>query len=161
MTGLAKRVLGLMVGFALLAVISLPWMARWIRRRGGFGWTAGALLRSLYPILLGLGGWFLGALIVLTALPGVPLDDTLLAVLSVGAPVGLGIYWAWVHRDWPARSKRAGLAAAAAGAFVGAWLGFQVTIGLFGLVTAIAGAVAGANLALILVDMSRARTAGP
>jgi len=38
----------------------------------------------------------------MTALPGVPLDSELLAVLSVGVPVGLGIYWAWVHRDWRA-----------------------------------------------------------
>ena len=60
------------------------------------------MLRSVYPIVLGLGGWFLGVLIVITTLPGVPLDDELLAVLSVGVPVGLGIYWAWVHRDWSA-----------------------------------------------------------
>ena len=67
-----------------------------------------ATLRSLYPIVLGLGGWFLGVLIVITTMPGVPLDDELLAVLSVGVPVGLGIYLAWVHRDWSARSKSVG-----------------------------------------------------
>ena len=79
---------------------------RWrVHRRGRFGRKASATLRSLYPIVLGLGGWFLGVLIVITTMPGVPLDDELLAVLSVGVPVGLGIYWAWVHRDWSAGTQ--------------------------------------------------------
>jgi hypothetical protein len=55
--------------------------------------------------VLGLGGWFLGALIVLTTMPGVRIDNKLLIILSVGVPIGLGAYWAWVHRDWSARSK--------------------------------------------------------
>ena len=57
-------------------------------------------------MLLGLGGWFAGALIVLTTMPGVPLDGELLAVLAVGVPVGPGIYWAWVNRDWSPRRRR-------------------------------------------------------
>ena len=77
-------------------------MARRVHRRGRFGRKASATLRSLYPIVLGLGGWFLGVLIVLTTMPGVPLDDALLAALSVGVPIGLGIYFAWVNRDWSA-----------------------------------------------------------
>ena len=44
-----------------------------------FGRKAGATLRSLYPLVLGLGGWFLGVLIVITTMPGVPLDSELLA----------------------------------------------------------------------------------
>ena len=104
-TALAKVFAGTMVGLALLAVLSLLWMARRVRKRGHFGRKASATLRSLYPIVLGLGGWFLGALIVMTTMPGVPLDNELLAVLSVGVPVGLGIYFAWVHRDWSAASK--------------------------------------------------------
>jgi hypothetical protein len=131
-----------------------------LRRRGHFGRRAGVALRSLYAVVLGLGGWFLGALIVLITMPDVPLDHELLAVVSVGVPVGLGIYWAWVHRDWSAQGKRVGLAAAAAGALAGALLGFNAASGLLALVTAIAGAVAAANLALILLDMSRARSAG-
>ena len=59
----------------------------------------------MYPVVLGLGGWFLGVLIVLTTMPGVPLDDELLAVLSVGVPIGLGIYFAWVDRDWSAATR--------------------------------------------------------
>jgi hypothetical protein len=50
-----------------------------------------------------------------------------------------------------------GLAAAAAGALVGAWLGFSVTDAGFGFVApfvAIVGATAGANLALLLLDIA-------
>jgi hypothetical protein len=107
--------------------------------------------------VLGLGGWFLGALIVLTTMPGVRIDNKLLIILSVGVPIGLGAYWAWVHRDWSARSKRVGLAAAAAGGLAGAWLGFHATDGLLAVLTAIVGALVGANLTLILLDISRAR----
>ena len=87
-------------------------------------------------------------------------NDELLATLSIGIPVGLGIYLAWVHRDWPARSKAVGLVAAAGGALAGAWLGFHAATDLLALVTSIAGAIAGANLALILLDVSRGRSAG-
>jgi pimeloyl-ACP methyl ester carboxylesterase len=157
-TAIAKGLAGAMVGLALLTVLSLLWMARRVRRRGGFGRKAGAALRSLYAIVLGLGGWFLGALIVITTTPGVPLDDELLTSLSVGLPVGLGIYWSWVHRDWAVQDKRLGLAAAGAGALAGAWLGFHAAADLLALIPAIAGAVAGANLTLILLDMSGARS---
>jgi uncharacterized membrane protein YfcA len=108
----------------------------------------------VYPVVLGVGGWSLGALIVLTTLPGVPIDEELLAVLAVGLPVGLGIYWAWVRRHWSARTKIAGFAAAAAGAPVGAWLGFNATADLLALVTAIVGATAGANLSVLALDIS-------
>jgi pimeloyl-ACP methyl ester carboxylesterase len=158
-TALAKGIAGTMVGLALLTVLSLLLMARRVRRRGRFGRKASATLRTVYPIVLGLGGWFVGVLIVITTMPGVPLDDELLAMLSVGLPVGLGIYLAWVRRD-SAQSKAVGLAAAAAGALAGAWLGFHATVDLLALVTAIAGAVAGANLTLILLDMSQARSVG-
>jgi hypothetical protein len=84
--------------------------------------------------------------------------NELLVVLSVGVPIGLGVYWAWVHRDWSARSKRVGLVAAAAGSLAGAWLGLHATEVLLALLTAIAAALAGANLSLILLDMSRARS---
>jgi len=151
---IAKIVLGVMLGFAALTVLSLLWLPLGVRRRGAFGRKAGATLRSLYPIVLGLGGWFLGAVIVLTTMPGVPLDDELLAALSVGVPIGLGIYFAWVNRDWSARTKTTGFAAAAAGALVGAWLGFNASEGLVALTTTIAGATAGANLLLIALGMT-------
>ncbi|MGH3024396.1 MAG: alpha/beta hydrolase [Gaiellaceae bacterium] len=151
-TALGKGIGGAMVGLALLTVLSLLWMPLRVRR-GPFGRKTGATLRSVYPIVLGLGGWFLGVLIVITTMPGVALDDELLAVLSIGVPVGLGIYWAWAHRDWPARKKLVGLAAAVAGALVGGRLGFHAEDDLLALLTAIAGASVGANLALVLLDV--------
>ena len=157
-TALGKGIGGAIVGLALLTVLSLLWMAGRVRRRGGFGRKASAVLRSLYPVVLGLGGWFIGVLIVVTTMPGVALDDELLAVLSVGAPIGLGIYWAWVPRDGSGPTKTAGFAGALAGALVGAWLGFNTTTGLLALITAIAGATVGANLLLIALDIAWARS---
>jgi hypothetical protein len=156
-TALAKGIAGAMAGLALLTVLSLVWMALRVAFRGGYGRKAGATLRSVYAIVLGLGGWLFGALIVITTMPGVPLDHELLAVLGVGVPVGLGVYLAWVQRDRPSQTQLIGLASAAAGSLTGAYLGFHATTDLLALVTTIVGAVAGANLALILLDMSRGR----
>lgn len=156
-TALAKGFVVTMVGFAVIALLSLLWMARRVHKRGGFGPKVGGALRSLYPVVLGLGGWFLGALIILATGLTVPLDNLLLAVLGVGAPIGLGIYFAWVHRDRATSIKTSGFAAALGGALVGAWLGFSAGADLMALITAIVGAALGANLALILVDISQAR----
>ena len=157
LTGLAKAVAGVMVGLSLLMVLSLLWTARHAHSRGRFGPKASVGLRSLHPIVLGPGGWFLGALVVLTTMPSVPLDDPRLAVLTIGVPVGLGIYWAWVHRDWAARTKTVGFAAAAGGALVGSWLGFEATEGFLALATAMVGAAVGANLMVLVVDIMRER----
>jgi hypothetical protein len=142
-----------MVGFALLMFGSLLWMAHRVRTRGRIGPKAGAILRSVYLPVLGLGGWFLALLVILTVMPGVPLDNALVAVVSIGGPIGLGIYLAWVQRDRPARTKRSGFAAAMGGAFVGAFLGFIAATGLLALITAIVGAAAGSNLAVIVLDI--------
>jgi pimeloyl-ACP methyl ester carboxylesterase len=156
-TGLAKKIAGTMAALALLAVLSLMWMARRVGRRGGFGRKASAVLRSLYLFVLGLGGWLLGALLALTVLPGVPLNDPLLTALSAGLPIGLGAYLAWVRRGWSGNIKTIGLTAAVAGAIVGAWLGFHATGGVLALITAIVGAAAAANLVLLVFDISRDR----
>lgn len=153
-TALGKGIAGAMVGLALLTVLSLLLMAWRVHKRGRFGRKAGATLRSLYPIVLGLGGWFLGALIVITTMPGTPLDDELLAAFSVGVPIGLAIYFAWVNRDWSAQTKATGFAAAVGGALVGAWLGFNATEGLLALITTIVGAAVGANLTLVALDIA-------
>jgi pimeloyl-ACP methyl ester carboxylesterase len=158
-TALGKGIGAAMVGLALLTVVSLLWMAGRVRWRGGYGRKASATLRSVYAAVLGLGGWFLGLLLVVTTMPGVALDDELLAMLSIGLPTGLGVYFGWVNHDWTARTKWQGLAAAVAGALAGAWLGFHAADDLLALLTGIAGAVAGANLPLILLDMRRARFA--
>ena len=152
---LAKGFAGSMVGFALITVISLLWMPRRVKKRGRIGRRKSVLLRSLFPLVLGFGGWFLVSLILLTAAPGVPIDGEVLVVLSMGVPIGLGIYWAWLQRDWPAETKRLGLAAAALSALVGGWLGFHAGTDLLALVTTIAGAAAATNLALILVSVAR------
>ena len=157
-TALAKGIAGSMVGLGALTVLSLLWMARRVHKRGCFGRKASVTLRSLYPMVLGLGGWFLGVLIVTTTMPGVPLDNELLAVLPVAVPIGLGIYWAWVHRDRSATTKTAGFLAAMGGALLGAWLGFHATAGLLALITTIVGATVGANLLLIVLGMTWARS---
>ena len=75
--------------------------------------------------------------------------------LSVGLPIGLGVYLAWVNRD-SATPTNTGFAAAAGGALIGAWLGFNVTSAGFGFLApfvAIVGATVGANLALIGLDI--------
>jgi pimeloyl-ACP methyl ester carboxylesterase len=151
---IAKILLAMMLAFAALTILSLLWMPLRVHRRGPLGRKASAGLRSLYVLLLGLGGWFVGVLIVLTALPTVPLDDELLAALSVGLPIGLGIYFAWVNREWATNTKATGFVAAAGGALVGGWLGFNAIDGLFALVTAIVGAAVGANLILLALDIA-------
>ena len=76
-------------------------------------------------------------------------------MLSVGVPVGLGIFLAWVDRSRSGASTAAGLLAAVAGALAGAWLGFHAATDLLALVTAIVGATAGANLMLVALDIDR------
>jgi pimeloyl-ACP methyl ester carboxylesterase len=156
---LAKGIAGGMVGLALLTVLSLLWMTVRVHKLGGYGRKASAVLRSVYPVVLGLGGWFAGVLIVTTTMPGVPLDDELLAALSVGVPVGLGIYLAWANRDRPAADRRIGLAAAVGGALVGVWLGFNASDDLLALLTGILGAIVGANLILLVLDIAWDRQA--
>jgi hypothetical protein len=152
---LGKGFAGAMVGLAIITVLSLLWMA--VRRKPRFGRKTSVLMRSIYPVVLGLGGWFAGVLLVITTTPGIPLDDERLAALSVGLPVGLGIYFAWVDRARPARFTLTGFAAAVASGLAGAWLGFHAAADLLALVTAIVGASVGANLALVLLDIARDR----
>jgi pimeloyl-ACP methyl ester carboxylesterase len=151
---IAEIVLGVMLGLSALTVLSLLWMSLRVRWRGPFGRKAGVALRSVYPIVLGLGGYFAGVLIVLASMPGVPLDDELLAAVSVGVPIGLGVYFAWLNRDWSTTTKTIGFAAATASALLGAWLGFAVLEGLPALLPTIVGAIAAANLALVSLDIA-------
>jgi len=161
-TALGKGFLGGMVGFALVGLLSLLWwMPRHVQKRGGFGPVAGALLRSVYPLVLGFGGWFLGVLIILTTGLAIPIGNELLAVLGVGVPISLGIYLAWVHRGWSAKTKMAGFVVAMGGAIVGAWLGFHSTEDLLALITTIVGAAVGANLVLIALDIAWDRSGRP
>jgi uncharacterized membrane protein YfcA len=104
--------------------------------------------------VIGLGGWCAAALLVLVALPTVPIDAEGLAVACIGTPIGWATYWARVDGDRRARTKATGFAAAGGGAIVGAWLGFSAVEAQMALLTAILGACAGANFALIARDMA-------
>jgi pimeloyl-ACP methyl ester carboxylesterase len=158
-TAIAKDLLAAMIGFALLAVLWLVVLAIRIRRRGGTGRKTGAWIRSAGPIVFGLGGWFLGALLVLRFLPSRPLDDPLLAVVSIAVPIWLGVYAGWVRSDTPKAMRAKGIGAAGVGAVVGAALGFHVTSGLMALITAIIGAAVVSNLSLLVLDIWTERAA--
>ncbi|MDQ3972806.1 MAG: alpha/beta hydrolase [Actinomycetota bacterium] len=163
-TAMGKGVGYSMMGLSVLMVLSLLGMRRRVGRRGAFGPVSAALLRSLYPMLLGLGGWFAAVLIVMTAQVTVALDDPLLAAASTGLPIGIGVYYTWVHRAFASGTKLGGFVAAVGGSLVGAWLGFSAVTGLLALFTATVGATAGAITAVIFLDIRRAtharRTAG-
>ena len=147
-----------MIGLALIVPLSLLLMWRRVRRRGGFGRKASAVLRSVYPLVLGLGGWFIGLIIVLIAFPSVRARrrdrsrPSRSACRSASVPT------------WPGSTvacrRRAGLigfAGAVAAALVGAWLGFHATTGLLAVITTIVGAAVAANLTLIFLDIARDR----
>ena len=156
---IAKVFLGLALALATLTVLSLLWMAWWVHKRGRLrqqGKRGAPVAVPDHPRPGRLAPRHVDR----------PRDDAQRSDrqrpggrLSVGVPVGLGVYLAWVHRDWSAQRKGVGLAAAIAGALAGAWLGFHATTGLIALVTAILAAVAGANLVVILLDMARASSA--
>jgi hypothetical protein len=109
--------------------------------------------------VFGLGGWFLGALLVLRFWPNVPLEDQLLAVVSVAVPVWLGVYAGWVRTDTPKAMRAKGIGAAGVGAVVGAALGYHVTSGLIALITTIIAAAVVSNLSLLVLDIWTERAA--
>jgi len=160
-TALGKGFAATMVALPLIVVLSLLVMWRRSRKRGRFGRTPSFLLRSVFTLVLGLGGWFAGVVVALVAFPAVPLDDVLLAVVSIGVPIGLGVYLAWVDRSV---AHAFGLTGSLVGAFAGAFLGFHAGAGLLAVVTTIVGAALAVNLTLIVLDVvggpARARAAG-
>ena len=157
MRSMAKIVGSSIVGLALVMIVSLVWMTSRSRRRGRIGPKASAVLRSVLPIVLGLGGWALGVLIVTNLMPSVPIAGELFVAISMGVPIGLGVYLAWTDRDRSGSTRVIGFAAAIAGALVGAWLGFNAADGFGVLLTAIVGSAVGANLLVLLLDLTEAR----
>jgi len=160
-TAIAEYLLSAMLGFAVAAAGWLLWVARRVRKRGAAGRKTGIATRTVVPLVLGLGGWFAAALIALTLWPTLPLSDEVLGTVSASAPIALGLYLAWTHRDWDRTAKVEGLLAASAGALVGGWFGFTATSGLAALLTTIIGAAAAGNLALIVVELWRDGSARP
>ena len=158
---IATKILATMVSVALVALIWLVVLAIRIRRQGGTGRKTGAWIRSAGPIVFGLGGWFLGALLILRfwLWPSQPLDDQLLAVVSTALPIWLGVYAGWVRTDTPKAMRPKGIGAAGAGALVGAVLGYHVTGGLMALITTIIGAAVVSNLSLLVLDIRTERAA--
>ena len=156
-TALGKGFVGALLGLPALVALSLLLMWRRVRRRDRFGRKASVLLRSLYTLVLGLGGWFAGLVVAQFAFPALPLDSALLAVVSIGVPIGLGIYFAWLDRARPSRARRSGLSGALAGALLGAFLGFHAGTGLLAVVCTIVGAAVGSNLVLLILDISSDR----
>jgi pimeloyl-ACP methyl ester carboxylesterase len=154
MSTIATVLLCVTVGGSLIALALLTAMAR-RARRGGYSPRAGAWLRVLTPIPLGLGGWFLIALLVWALDLTTSVAGATVVVPAVGAAVGLGTSAAWTRRDRP---MRRGLVVALAGAVAGAALGHGAGSPLLAPLTAIAGAAALANLALIVLE---SRLRGP
>lgn len=148
--GLAKIMLSVLAGLAVIALGLLTWMAR---RRGNFGPKSSVWLRTLAPVILGLGAWSLAVLIVPSLWPGMFLGDQLVVVPPMGVAIGLGVHLSWVHSDRTLWTRRAGLAVALAGSLAGAWLGFHAVDGFAALLTTIVGATAAANLTLLVLDL--------
>lgn len=153
LTAVAKYLLEVMLGFAALAVAVLLWAALRVRKRGAAGRKTSLAMRSVLALVVGLGGWFSGALIVLTFWTTVPLSDELPGVISASVPVALGLYLAWTHRDAGRAAKIRGLLAASAGALLGGWYGYTVIPGFIGLFATIIGAIAAGNIALIALGL--------
>jgi pimeloyl-ACP methyl ester carboxylesterase len=151
---IAKIVLATMSGLALLAVLLLGWMTVRVLVGGAFGPKNSIALRVLSPVVLGLGGWCLALLVVMVAWPSYFIGSQTLAVLPMGIAIGLGAYLAWVGED----GALAGFAVALGGAVAGAWLGYHAGEGLLSILTTPAGAAAGANFVLIVLDVARDRS---
>ena len=159
-SAIAKDILGTMIGVIVLAALSLLWVALRVRKHGSAGLKTSVVARTIVPLVLGLGGWFGAALVVLTLWPALTLSSHLFGILAPSVPIALGLYLAWTHLDWDGATKSLGLLAATAGALLGGWLGITAnSSGPFVLVTTTIGAAAASNLALIAVSLFRERSA--
>jgi hypothetical protein len=148
-TLLAKIILAALGGPAAVTIAALLWLPLSLRKRDHLGGKTGIVTRTAVAPLVGLGGWSIGLLLALTLRPSESLAYAPLTVLSIGAPVALAVYVAWVHRTWSHAIRNAGLCATAGGAALGAWLGPHAVSGQLGVLSAVLGAVLGSNLAVL------------
>jgi pimeloyl-ACP methyl ester carboxylesterase len=151
-TALAKGIAVGMVGLPLLCALALAGIAGRVRRRGRLHTGSSALVRSVFAFVAGLSGWMLAVIVDLATSAGVPVDDPSMAMVTIAVPVALSAYHGWSDGRRIRRNRMTGLAAAVASAIIGARLGFAAADGVLALITAAAGSVAGANLALIIRD---------
>ena len=156
---IARIVAAVLVALAGVTLFAMAMLPRRVARRGSLGRRSAVAVRTAGAAVFGLGGWCAGALLVLIAMPSMPIDAEGLAVAFIGTPVALATYWAWVVRDHSARDKTAGLVVAALGAIVGAWLGYGAADSPVALITSVLGACAGANFALVGRDIASEPTA--
>jgi hypothetical protein len=141
---MAKYLLALMLSLVVMAAAVLAWAALRVRSRGTAGRKTSLAMRSVLALVVGLGGWFAGALTVLTFWTTVPLSSEPLGIVSAGVPVALVLYLAWTRRD------------AGGGALIGGWYGYTVMPGFIGLFATITGAIAAGNIALVTLSLSGA-----
>ncbi|WP_290057077.1 alpha/beta hydrolase [Amycolatopsis solani] len=147
MSLIAGLLVGVTTGVLLLALLALIVLARRRRRRG----APGRWIRWLGSVPLGIAGWFLGVLFAWTFAPQWFVTSLAVVVPGTGLLVGL-----WVH--WARPAERPALALTLLGGWVGALLGALAGSGLLVPVTAIAGAVLGAN-AVVAIRGHRQRSA--
>lgn len=158
-TMIAKIVAGSSAATVAAAVVLLAWLGARVRRGRTLGPRAGAATRTVAAAFVGLGGWCAGAIAALVALPTVPLDDVVLALMATGLPVGGAVHLATVQQGWSVGRRHIGLAAVLAGAVAGTWLGAHAATDGVQIMTGVLGAVAGANLAAIVGSMAAEPTA--
>jgi pimeloyl-ACP methyl ester carboxylesterase len=146
---LSRQILVLLVGLGVLTLASLFWLARRASQRKRFGPVGQAVLRTLLPVALGVGGWSIGVLVLSGIGLPIALDGALVVSLAVGFPIGLGVH---LVSQRPTAGRPGVPATVVGAALIGAWVGFAATWSPYAIATAIVGATAGANLAAILLD---------
>lgn len=156
---LSRQVVSVLLALGVLTVLCLIWMARRASQRKPFGPVSQVVLRTLLPVALGIGGWSIAVLGVSAFGLRIPLDHALVVILAVGLPIGLGVHLASVLSWSNARGSAVSIAVVGA-ALLGATVGFGATASPPAIATAIVGAIAAANLAVILLGLFRDRRAG-
>lgn len=156
---LSRQVVTVLLALGVLTVLCLMWMARRVSHRKRFGPASEVVLRTLLPVALGIGGWSIAVLTVIGSGLAVPVDHAIVVTLAVGIPIGLGVHLASVRPSSTPEMAARWIAVVGA-ALVGAVMGFGASVSPLAIATAIIGATASANLALILLDHFRDRRAG-